>query len=243
MLKFINCNTYEQMSQQCADALVALVQKNPKAKIVVPTGYSPLLTYRLFVQQVLEKQIDTSGITWIKLDEWAGLPPENPATCDYFIRKEILDPLQVKDSQYLAFNALAPDPAQECARIQECLDQLGEIDVSIVGVGRNGHVGLNEPGQTIPLGPHTMDLTPKTKEHAMLKEAGEQQVTQGLTLGMDNILSAKTLFVLATGGEKQLPFRQMESGVLSLENPVSLLNLHGNGFCYVDQCVRRMDNA
>lgn len=95
MLNMIECENYREMSSRCAEELLLLVERNPRAKIILATGNSPLLTYRLFVKEIIHKQINISEVTWIKLDEWAGLPEENPATCEYFINKEILSPLNI----------------------------------------------------------------------------------------------------------------------------------------------------
>lgn len=235
MIQFIPCSSYEQMSQKCASDMLALVREKPNASIILATGLSPQYAYRLFVQAVLTEKLDVSKVTWIKLDEWAGLPPENPATCDYFIRREILDPLKINPARVIAINQMAEDLAVECERVEQLLAQIPQIDLAVVGVGRNGHVGLNEPADQIPLGVHTVVLDSKTKDHAMLKEAGETAVGSGVTLGMGNILSAAAINVLFTGGEKQSSFAMMQDRVLTMEVPATLLHLHNNVRCYVDE--------
>lgn len=235
MIDFIYCDSYRQMSQRCASDMLDLVKTKPTASIILATGASPLLAYRLFVQAVLAENVDVSQVTWVKLDEWAGLPPENPATCDYFIRREILDPLRIDPTRVIAINQMAEDLAAECGRIEGLLAQMPQIDLAVVGVGRNGHVGLNEPCEELPLGVHPVALDSKTKEHAMLKEAGETAVTRGVTLGMGNILSAAAVAVLYTGGEKHASFTKMQERCLTMKVPATLLHLHNHVRCYVDE--------
>lgn len=238
MLKMVNCESYESMSRRCADELLSLVQEYPRAKIVLATGNSPLLAYQLFVKDVLEKAIDVTGITWIELDEWVGLPPENSATCDFFIQKEILSQLHIHPEKYLAFRPMGKDLEAECRRMEEELLQLGRIDAAIVGIGCNGHVGLNEPGEELFAGVHVAKLDQKTKGHAMLAQAGEK-VQYGITLGMGNILSAEKLIVLVTGDGKMAAYKRMLQQKCTTAVPATFLHLHNNALCLTDQGIMK----
>lgn len=234
MLHIVEHKSYEEMSRQCAEELVLLIKNRPKARIVLATGASPLLAYRIFVQEIIHNKIDVSDVIWIKLDEWAGMSPENPASCEYFINQEILTPLHIKKENYISFGVTGGDLEEECKRVETQLEKIGKIDAAIVGIGRNGHVGLNEPSNELTAGIHLVNLDEITKTHRMLTSVGADHVEQGITMGMDWILSADRLIVLATGQGKGDVYRKLLQKKIMTTIPATLLQLHGNAVCYAD---------
>ncbi len=224
---------YAEMSARCAHAMVALVRAKPDACIVLATGHSPLEAYRLFVREVLARQIDVSGITWIKLDEWVGVPKENPSTCEYFLRQEILEPLRIDEARFLSFDPLCADPLQECARVEAAIAALEGIDLAILGVGMNGHLGLNEPAESLDCRVHSTALSSHTLGHAMLKKA-DSPIQQGMTLGLSALFQAKQVLLLASGGRKVLAMQALASSEISPTMPVTFLKLHPHALCWID---------
>ncbi len=232
-MKIEHVKDYPALSNECTTIMIDTVKQNPCAKLVIATGQSPLEAYRIFVQRVKKEKIDVSAATFIKLDEWVGLEPEDPATCEYFIQEELIKPLGITKEHYIAFCGKAGDLQGECERIQQELDRIGEIDLTILGIGKNGHLGLNEPSDyQFPL-PHVVELDKRTKTHAMLKET-THSVTRGLTLGMKDILSSKRIVLLVTGAEKEEAFQVVRKGVVTTKTPASFLNLHRNAVCFTD---------
>ena len=229
---------YEVLSEKCADVLIKTVAENPAAKIVLATGGSPLLGYRKFVQRVKETKLDVSKVTFIKLDEWLGLRPDDPATCEHFIRQEILNPLGISDSAYIGFDSRASDPEAECTRIEKLLEALKPIDLMVLGVGRNGHLGLNEPADYLYAGPHTIELDEKTKQHAMLTNTTET-VQRGITLGIKDILCSKTVLLLVSGEGKKEAYREICKGTANTRIPATMLNLHDNVICIIEQEISK----
>ena len=147
----------------------------------------------------------------VKLDEWLGLPRSaHPATCEAYLRRRVLPALGIKpgDARYLAFDAATGDAAAECARVDAALARWGGIDVALLGLGVNGHLGLNEPaGPGDDVAPlwctRAVDLAPQTRRHAMLD--GVSGVTRGVTLGLGALLSAAAPILLVTGHAKAAP--------------------------------------
>jgi galactosamine-6-phosphate isomerase len=227
---------YEELSRRLADILVATVINKKNAAIIIATGSSPLLAYRLFVKRVKEEKIDVSKVTFIKLDEWVGLSPECQATCEYFIRQELLKPLNIAESAYIGFDCEAKDLEKECIRIQEKLNELKGIDLAILGVGKNGHLGLNEPDDYLVMGPHLVTLDEKTKTHAMLTEA-DKKVDKGITLGIADLFAAEKIILLISGAEKEQAVREFYGEHISTRIPVTLLKLHKNLVCIVEKNV------
>ena len=149
------CENYEGMSRLAADILYQTVTRNPQAVIVLATGHSPLSAYRFFVERVKVEGTDLSGVTFVKLDEWMGLQPDDPATCEYFLRKELLEPLGIREEQFLHFDPTG-DGEAECAGFEKAYRALPSPDLVILGIGKNGHLGLNEPADFLAAGAHVI---------------------------------------------------------------------------------------
>lgn len=224
---------YEAMSYAGADLLCATIRKNPRAVIVLATGHSPLGVYRLFRQRVLAGEIAIDQVTFVKLDEWLGLSPEDEATCEYFLQTELIGPLAIPEEHYLHIHPQADDPERACAAFQETFDRLGDIDLVVLGIGKNGHLGLNEPGEVLHAATHCPPLESKTKTHAMLTHT-QESVTRGMTLGMDGIFAGKQVLLLATGGEKDAVMGYLANDLITTNVPMSLLKLHPHCTCLVN---------
>lgn len=227
-------DNYETMSEEAAAVLERVVRKNPAAVIVLATGHSPLLMYRLFVEHVKQTGLDVSGVTFVKLDEWLGLSPEDEATCEYFIRKEVLEPLQIREEKYLHFSSQTEDAQAECERVEQAYERLPRVDLVILGIGMNGHLGLNEPGETLWAGAHVVNLDEKTKSHEMLSHT-KHPVGKGITLGMRNLFRGEEILLLADGKEKEKGLSCYLNNEITTQAPVSLLKLHPDCRCIVNR--------
>lgn len=224
---------YAALSEQGAVLLLDAIVQNPQAVIVLATGYSPLGTYRRFVELVRKRKTDVSRVTFIKLDEWLGLPPDNPATCQYFIEHEMLAPLGLPAAACLSFDGTAPDPDVECRRIAARIEELPAIDLMILGVGKNAHLGLNEPADHFTLPPHPVLLGEMSRQHAMLRTAGSN-AQKGITLGLQSIFQARQVLLLVAGTGKEQAFASLLNDEVSPQFPVSIMKLHPNCLCLAE---------
>lgn len=224
---------YEAMSRAAAERIKAVIVQNPKAVIVLATGHSPRRAYQILVEEIKRDCVDVSQTTFVKLDEWLGLPEDNEATCEFFLQKELIGPLGISEDRYLHFHSLSEEPAKECERFIEKYQALPEINLVILGIGRNGHLGLNEPGKTLIAGAHCTMLAPKTKQHEMLTQSG-QKAEQGITMGMAELFRGEEILLLADGKEKEEMLSWYLNGEISTQVPVSLLKLHPNCICIVN---------
>lgn len=225
---------YDDMSKRAAQEMLQVIEKNPKAVIVLATGHSPLQAYRYLIEEIKERNIDYSQVTFVKLDEWAGLTPENEATCEYFIQKEIIEPLGIKEENYIHFHADCEDVEAECARIDALYKALPRVDLVILGIGMNGHLGLNEPSDVLYASAHATPLNEKTKTHELLTHT-EKAVTNGITLGMDNLFAGEEVLLLADGKEKEKGLQGFLNDEITTQVPVSLLKLHRNCVCIINR--------
>lgn len=227
-------DNYEEMSKEAAGIIRSVINKNPEAVIVLATGHSPQLAYRILVEELKKDQVDLSRVTFVKLDEWLGLTADDEATCEYFLRKEILGPLHIREEQYLHFCPEAEDENEECGRVQREYDSLSKVDLVILGIGMNGHLGLNEPEDELTGPAHTIGLDDKTRGHELLSHT-EHVVTRGVTLGMENLFKGEQILLLADGKEKEMGLEYYLNDQITTRVPVSLLKLHPNCRCIVNR--------
>lgn len=224
---------YESLSRQAAEDILALIVDNPKASICLATGSTPTRTYEFFAKSAQGKARELENIRFIKLDEWGGLAEEHPSTCEHYLRKHIMQPLQVSPDRFISFKPDAQPPDSECARIQAELDRLSCIDLCVLGLGANGHLGFNEPAESLQPYVHVAQLAAKTQEHPMLD--GSAVVPEyGMTLGMANILSAKKIMLLVNGQHKVPQLRRLLMQKVESAFPASFLWLHANVHIYSD---------
>lgn len=233
---FKHTSTYTEMSELASDYMVEILKKKPNALFCIATGDSPTLCYEEFVRKIKKDEINYSEMRVLKLDEWCGIPGSHPATCEYYIRKHILDPLKISDSRYIHFDGMADDANAECKRISDEIVQAGGIDLCILGIGKDGHLGLNEPGEELIPYTHKAVLNPNTRTHAMLKDTGADAIN-GFTIGIKDILNSRAIMLLITGNDKQESWNNLQKNVISSRYPANYLKLHNNTICFVDDSI------
>ena len=150
--------TYELLSLATAQEIIATVTRKPNAVLCLAGGDTPLRTYQIVVQQSREMKVDFSKIHFIGLDEWVGIGPDNPGSCQYFLRNNIFELLGISTHQIHLFDSHAQNWDTECRKMDRMIDVLGGIDLMLVGIGMNGHVGFNEPGVSLRLKSHVVEL-------------------------------------------------------------------------------------
>ncbi len=227
---FIPSKDYNSLSAEAAQVLINCVKNKPDALICIATGSSPTGAYEIFAKTVQEENIDVSKLRIVKLDEWLGVPPTDSSTCESYIIENIIKPLNIDKERYIGFVSDAKDPLEECKRIDDFLDKSGPIDLCVLGLGKNGHLGLNEPAEYLSPYSHAINLDEKTKTHSMLNKT-EQTVTRGITLGLAQLLASKQILFLVAGPEKAEVFEQFKKGKVSTYLPATMLWLHSNTTC------------
>lgn len=232
-MKFINTDNYEAMSEAASEVLVNCLVRKPDALFCIATGSSPTEAYRLFVEKVRARNIDTGKMRVIKLDEWKGLTKDNPSTCEYYVQEHILKPLEIPEDRYISFDPMEENAEYECERITKLLHENGGIDCCVLGLGRNGHLGLNEPADKLNPFVHKTGLDKKTQTHPMLA-VNHQTVAEGYTLGLKDLLESKEILFMVTGEDKQEAYEMLKEKVITNKQPANYLWLHENTHCIVD---------
>lgn len=217
-------NGFEEISQKCAETMAAQIVEKPDSRLCLATGGSPLEAYRRFARLVLETGIDVSRTFFVKLDEWHGISMDNPATCETFLQRELFRPLGISQENILSFDSMVENPELECKRVADVLDAMEPLDLTILGIGRNGHLGLNEPSEFLLPRPHAAALAEKTLGHAMLKE-NDKPVSRGMTLGMADLLQSRHIVMMVAGEGKEEATAGMLAGTVTTSNPASFLQL------------------
>lgn len=215
------------LSQKAVELFLLEIQQKPQALVCAATGNSPTKLY-----QELAKHRDLlKGVLIMPLDEWIGLETTE-GTCHAYIERYILKPWAISSERYFRFHTEVPDLEKECQRIQTYLKEEGPIDICILGMGKNGHLGFNEPAKELKLTCHIANLTAQSQDHSMINSISSKP-TKGLTLGMNDILSAKKIILLVVGEGKEESTKQLLSGRISNQYPATWLWYHANVECLI----------
>jgi len=233
MVRVHHCRDYQEMSRQAAARVISAAASKSDLLLCAPAGNSPAGLYRELAGEV-ERTADLfRSLRVVKLDEWLGFPASDAATCEHFLKSRLLGPLAVAAERYIAFDPETADPLQECARVQDELERQGPIDLCILGLGKNGHVGLNEPGPSLQPSCHVATLSEETLKHAMMSSM-ESKPARGLTLGIGDILHARKIVLLVTGEGKKPVIERFLEGSVTTDLPATLLWLHHDLEVFLD---------
>ena len=181
---------YEAGSAIAAERLLSAWRTNPKLLLCAATGNSPARTYELFAQGILSNGKSPTNLRILKLDEWGGLPADDPATCETYLLMHLVKPLGVVPERFIGFQSESLSPSEECHRVAGWLNRNGPVDVCVLGIGINGHLGFNEPADVLNAECHVAKLTSESLSHAMLS-ATSKRPSYGLTVGMREISIAQ----------------------------------------------------
>jgi galactosamine-6-phosphate isomerase len=235
-------SNYESLSDFTAAEWINFIKANPNATICVASGDSPKLACELFCEKVKEHDIDVSKFFFLGLDEWVGLSPETFGSCHNDFQKRLIQPLGLVPSQYHMFDALATDLETECSKMDAVIKSRGGIDLMIVGIGMNGHIGFNEPGVAIDLLSHVIELDETTLSVGQKYFKEKTVLQKGITLGLQHLMNAKKVFLLANGERKAAVIQKAAEGDVNNQFPASIMQQHENGLILVDEAAASLLN-
>ena len=224
--------THEALSRAAAQEIIEAARRKPDALLCLATGRTPTRTYELLADAAALAPDLFRRVRILKLDEWGGLETDDPGTCENYLRRYVLDPLQIDDSRRFGFHSNAADAEMECARYRTWLAANGPADISILGLGVNGHVALIEPAATLKPLAHVARLAPTSLQHSMLTG---RRPGYGLSPGMKEILSARRILLLVSGPTKCEPLKRLLIPEITTQFPASFLWLHGNAVVMCDK--------
>ncbi len=233
-MKVKSFETYEALSLAAAEEILTCVKTKPAAVLCLATGDSPLRTYQILVEQVKKNRNDFSKVHFVALDEWVSIPPENSGSCSFFLTKNVFEPLMIDSDHIHLFDALSLDINSECMKMNKVIDDLGGIDLMIVGIGMNGHVGFNEPGVSSTLRAHVIQLDEVTQHVGQKYFNQPVKLKEGITLGLQTTLEAKSVILLANGAKKSDIIKKALQEDITEQCPASILRKHPNGYAFLD---------
>lgn len=228
-MKIIKTKDYEQMSRVTANILSAQVIMKPKCILGLATGSTPIGAYQQLIAWYQKGDIDFSEVTSVNLDEYKGLSPENDQSYRYFMNTNLFDHINIKKENTYVPDGLEPDADKACSRYNQIIADLGGIDLQLLGLGNNGHIGFNEPGSAFEKETHCVDLTPSTiNANARFFSSLSEVPRQAYTMGIKTIMQAKKIVVAVSGAGKASIVREAFFGPITPQVPASVLQLHND---------------
>lgn len=228
-------NDYEAMSRAAADEILSLLQRKPDATLCLAAGETPRRAYAMLAESVRATGLDVSRCTFVALDEWIGIPPETEGSCHRYLKDHLFEPLHVDKRQIHMFDALSPELEGECRKMNAVIADKGGIDLMLVGVGMNGHVGFNEPGVAEDLYAHVVDLDVVTRNVGQKYFNETAPLQRGITLGLKHLRESRAVVMVASGKKKAEVMRLVFEEPVSTQVPASLIRKHAQATVLLDE--------
>ena len=228
-MKIYKAKDYKDMSRKAANIISAQVIMKPNCVLGLATGSTPIGTYDQLVEWYNKGDLDFSEVTTVNLDEYKGLPRTNDQSYYYFMHQHLFDRVNIDPERTNVPNGMEPDAEKECGRYEELIRSLGGVDLQLLGLGHNGHIGFNEPGEAFQKETHCVDLTESTIEANKRFFASADDVPkQAYTMGIKTIMQAKKILRVVNGENKADIVERAFFGPVTPEVPASILQLHND---------------
>ena len=236
-MKIIHAKNYADMSRKAANIISAQVILKPDCVLGLATGTTPIGAYHQLIDWYKKGDVDFSQVKTYNLDEYRGLTHEDPQSYHYFMNKEFFSGINIDLANTHVPDGANPDAEAACAEYDKIVAEAGYPDLQLLGIGRNGHIGFNEPDDAFSKGTHCVNLTESTIEaNSRLFEKEEDVPRQAYTMGTQTIMHARMILMVANGENKAQAVRDMCFGPVTPSCPASILQLHTN-------CVVVADDA
>lgn len=226
-MNLIKASGYKDLSRKAANVISAQVILKPNSILGLATGSSPIGTYEQLIEWYQKGDIDFSRTISVNLDEYYGLSPENPQSYRYFMNQHFFNHVNINPLNTNVPNGLAADPDEECTRYEKLISDLGGIDLQLLGIGHNGHIGFNEPNISFEKTTHVVELDETTRiANARFFDSLDEVPQKALTMGIKSIMQSKKILLIANGPDKQDIIQKALFGPVTPEIPASILQFH-----------------
>jgi glucosamine-6-phosphate isomerase len=234
-MKIAIYDTYDEMSKAAAELVAQQLTEKPASMLCFPSGDTPtgMLTY--IAQWANEGKIDLNQAHFVGLDEWVGMDENDQGSCKYYLKHNFFDKLDTPLRSVTLFDAKASNLDAECERMNSFISSNGGLDVMIVGIGMNGHLGLNEPGTPTHLYAHQSVLDPVTVQVGQKYFSKETSLTGGITLGLRHLAEAGKAVLIASGAKKADIIHESLQATVTTEVPASILQTLSNAYVLLDK--------
>ncbi|KUP05412.1 glucosamine-6-phosphate deaminase [Bacillus coahuilensis m2-6] len=234
-MKLVEAPDYMSMSKQAADYIATRVREEPTMTLGLATGGTPLQTYRYLIQDYENKETSYQHVQTFNLDEYLGLPKDHHNSYYTYMKQNLFDHIHIPPSHTHIPNGMCTDVAQECEMYEKKLGSAGGMDLQILGIGENGHIGFNEPGTSFLSTTHLVKLTESTrKANSRYFSSMSEVPTHAITMGIQSIMKSKEIVLLVSGERKSAALRRLMNKEVSEEFPASALCQHKNVKIFAD---------
>ena len=235
-MEVIIAKDYDTLSKQAAMLLASQVISQPGSVLGLATGSTPVGAYKNLVAFYNEGIVDFSRAIVFNLDEYYGVAPENPCSYRWFMEDNLFKHINIRQENTHIPNGLARDTAAECREYEEKIRRAGGIDLQLLGIGGNGHIGFNEPGDSFKSATHLVELDSGTiAANSRFFASRDEVPRQAISMGIKSIMAARRIILLASGAGKAKAVYEMVQGPVTPEHPASVLQLHPQVIIILDQ--------
>lgn len=222
---------YQELSREAAQFVAEQVRKKPASVLGLATGSTPIGMYQELSRMVKEGRLTFKETVTFNLDEYIGLRPDHPQSYHYYMRHYLFDHIDILSENihipYVDPDSYTEEECEACEAYDRLIEEHGGIDLQILGIGRNGHIGFNEPSISLEVGTHIVTLTEETREaNARFFNSIEEVPTHAITMGVGSIMKAERILLLASGSDKKEVLARLYVEGVTTELPASLLHLH-----------------
>ncbi|MBI6020650.1 glucosamine-6-phosphate deaminase [Clostridium perfringens] len=240
-MRLIVTKNYEEMSKVAAKEMAEDIKRNPEIVLGLATGGTPVGMYKELIRMYNEGELDFSKVTSINLDEYVGLAGDHDQSYRYFMNTNLFDHINIDKNNTFVPNGLAENVEEECMAYDSRIQDMGGIDLQLLGLGANGHIGFNEPGEALSVGTHLTDLKESTIEaNARFFDSIDDVPRKAITMGLGGIMKAKKIMVIASGEGKAEVVKAMMSGKITTEIPATMLQMHRDVILIVDEYAAKL---
>ena len=240
-MRLYKAKNYEDMSRKAANIISAQVIMKPDCVLGLATGSTPIGTYKQLIEWYNKGDLDFSGVTTVNLDEYRGLPRESDQSYYYFMHENLFNHINLQKGRSFLPDGTEPDSEKACSNYNAIIRQVGGIDLQLLGIGRNGHIGFNEPDDHFSLETHCVDMTPSTIDaNKRFFEKADDVPRQAYTMGIKTIMQAKKVLLVASGEDKAKAIYDSFYGPVTPSVPASILQYHKNVYVVADEAALSM---
>jgi glucosamine-6-phosphate deaminase len=235
-MRLVNVKSHEEMSAFAAGRLLEKVKSGSSITLGLATGATPVRTYELLIEDYEKNHTSYQHVNSYNLDEYAGIASDHPNSYHYFMYKNLFNHIHMPKENIHIPNGLVDELEKEAKRYESIIDEIGGVDLQLLGIGENGHIGFNEPGTPFDKATHIVELTESTRQaNARYFNDFSEVPTHAITMGIATILKSKEIMILASGKQKAEAIYQMFTGEISLDCPASVLRNHPNVIVVADE--------
>jgi len=234
-MKQIIYKDYNELSVKTAEMIAAIIANKPDALLCFPAGETSVGTFRHLIKLNKSGKISFRNCRIVGLDEWANIGKMKSENCFSFLKKHLFDHIDYSEENMCFFDGESQNLDQECNKTDKFIRKYGPVDMILLGVGMNGHLGLNEPGTSFDIYSHVVDLDETTKTVGQKYFSEKVELTKGITLGLQYIMESKTVILQLNGDRKAEVARRLKDSEISPDFPASIIKSHSDSFLLLDK--------